>query len=110
MAWMKAGTREEIASRAITKLHTGDRWIALHIWKDKIFAIDDSCPHRGASLAEGCADDAGFVECWHHNWEFQVETGKGRFAWQKCVATFDVKEEGEEVFVYSQPRVADEPA
>jgi nitrite reductase (NADH) small subunit len=97
--WLNAGTREEIESRAITRFDTGDRWIALHLYQGKVFAIDDSCPHRGASLADGCADQDGYIECWHHNWEFHLETGKGRFDWQSCVQTFEVKEEDGFVFV-----------
>jgi nitrite reductase (NADH) small subunit len=97
--WVQAGTRDEIQSRRISRVYTGERWVALHLWKDRIFAIDDSCPHRGASLAESCADDDGYIECWHHNWEYQLESGMGRFEWQGCVSTFSVKEEGGVVFV-----------
>jgi nitrite reductase/ring-hydroxylating ferredoxin subunit len=102
--WVPAGTRDEIQARKISRIHTGDRWVALHLWRDKVFAIDDSCPHRGASLAESCADEAGYIECWHHNWEYQLESGAGRFDWQGCVATFAVKEEDGVIFVSRTPR------
>src|SRR5215470_12582541 len=38
------------------------------------YAIENSCPHRGAPLSEGnlCGH---VIECWLHGWEFDVRTG-----------------------------------
>ena len=38
------------------------------------FAIDDLCPHMGASLAEGYLED-GVVACPWHAWRFRVCDG-----------------------------------
>lgn len=37
-------------------------------------AIDDYCPHMGASLAEGAVED-GVVECPWHAWQFRLSDG-----------------------------------
>lgn len=37
-------------------------------------AIDDFCPHMGASLAGGCLD-RGIVACPWHAWRFKVSDG-----------------------------------
>ena len=37
-------------------------------------AIDDFCPHMGASLAEGWLDN-GCVSCPWHAWRFQLKDG-----------------------------------
>lgn len=108
--WIYAGTKEEIKTRAITKVHTGTHWAALHVFQGKIYAIDDSCPHRGASLAESTPEEDGFVVCWHHNWEFHLQTGQGRHSFMGCVARYAVKEEGEQVFVSKEPLPAPEKA
>ena len=39
------------------------------------FAIDDTCPHQGASLGEGTYFE-GRVICPMHNWVFDVRTGE----------------------------------
>jgi len=41
----------------------------------RVFAIDDLCPHRGASLAEGSLDGTTVVCPWHAA-EFDVTCGK----------------------------------
>jgi nitrite reductase (NADH) small subunit/3-phenylpropionate/trans-cinnamate dioxygenase ferredoxin subunit len=37
-------------------------------------AIDDYCPHMGASLAEGTVEE-GVVTCPWHGWEFRLSDG-----------------------------------
>lgn len=40
----------------------------------EFFAIDDGCPHAGASLARGIID-GGVVRCRIHHWKFCIKTG-----------------------------------
>ena len=42
---------------------------------DKVFAIDDTCSHSDASLAEGDVTDFK-IECWLHGAEFDLRTGE----------------------------------
>jgi nitrite reductase/ring-hydroxylating ferredoxin subunit len=51
------------------------RRIALFNAGGRIFAIDDACPHEGASLAEGALDGTTVVCPWHAA-EFDVTCGK----------------------------------
>ena len=41
---------------------------------DRYFAIDDTCPHMGASLAGGFVE-AGIVTCPWHYWRFRLADG-----------------------------------
>ncbi len=41
---------------------------------DRYFAIDDMCPHMGASLADGFVED-GIVTCRWHYWRFRLSDG-----------------------------------
>lgn len=43
--------------------------------KDTLYAIDDSCPHAGASLALGYTDGE-CVACRIHHWRFSLVTGQ----------------------------------
>jgi 3-phenylpropionate/trans-cinnamate dioxygenase ferredoxin subunit len=52
----------------------GDRRIALFRIGDSVHAIDDSCPHQGASLANGRLDGV-FVKCPAHGLQFDVRSG-----------------------------------
>jgi nitrite reductase/ring-hydroxylating ferredoxin subunit len=41
----------------------------------RLFACDNSCPHRGASLSKGHFNDNNIV-CYMHGYEFDIFTGK----------------------------------
>ena len=41
---------------------------------DRYFAIDDTCPHMGASLSGGYVND-GIVTCPWHFWRFRLTDG-----------------------------------
>ena len=53
--------------------------IALFHWEGTVYAIDDRCPHMGASLAAGEMQD-GVVTCYWHGWRFRITDG----AWVSC--------------------------
>ena len=52
----------------------GEKLIALFRTGDQLFAIDDVCPHMGASLSGGWVED-GVVTCPWHAWRFRLADG-----------------------------------
>lgn len=52
----------------------GPRLIAVFRENGSYFAIDDVCPHMGASLAGGCVEK-GIVTCPWHAWRFRLADG-----------------------------------
>jgi len=50
------------------------RMIAVFFVDGEYFAIDDACPHMGASLAAGYVEE-GAVTCPWHAWRFCVKDG-----------------------------------
>lgn len=52
----------------------GKRMVAVFLSEGKYYAIDDFCPHQGASLAEGYIDGCAVACPWHH-WRFSIEDG-----------------------------------
>jgi NAD(P)H-dependent nitrite reductase small subunit len=72
--------------------------IALFNFNGEYYAIDDLCPHRGASLAEGFLD-GGKVFCPWHCFDFNLKTGECEMVPSLRVRTYDVKISGEDIFV-----------
>ena len=76
------------------------RMVAVFHIDGKHYAILDSCPHMGASLAGGCVEE-GAVICPWHAWRFRVCDG----LWldnpksQTKTDCFEVRVEGEEIQV-----------
>jgi NAD(P)H-dependent nitrite reductase small subunit len=51
--------------------------IALFRWNDRVYAIEDLCPHLGFPLSEGIMQ-AGEVICSWHGWHIRLEDGTCR--------------------------------
>ena len=76
-----------------------DRMVAVFRQEDGSWhAIDDLCPHMGASLAEGYLEGT-CVTCPWHAWRFNITDGTWEDNPRVKVDSFEVKVEGEEVFV-----------
>jgi nitrite reductase (NADH) small subunit/3-phenylpropionate/trans-cinnamate dioxygenase ferredoxin subunit len=52
----------------------GDKLIAVFRCDGQVYAIDDVCPHMGASLSGGYLE-AGIVTCPWHAWRFRLTDG-----------------------------------
>ena len=77
----------------------GEKRIAVFNIAGDYQAIDDACPHAGASLAEGYIED-GKVGCPWHYAEFDLTTGSHRHAPATCgVNVYPVTIEADEVKV-----------
>lgn len=77
----------------------GDRLVAVFLHKGQYLAIDDLCPHMGASLGAGYVDEEGVVTCPWHAWRFCVRDGKWADNPRLSVDTFDVRVAGDEIQV-----------
>jgi nitrite reductase (NADH) small subunit len=59
---------------------------------DEVFALNNSCPHKGGPLSEGIVHGAS-VTCPLHNWVFSLETGQVQGADNGRVDTYPAKVE-----------------
>lgn len=59
-----------------TRVKLGDKALALFNFNGEFYAIQDFCPHRGASLGFGEIDEDGLVSCPIHAWFFDIKTGE----------------------------------
>lgn len=62
-------------------------------------AIDDFCPHMGASLAGGHVDEHGMVACPWHAWRFKICDGTWCDNPRIKIDAFEVKVDGEDILV-----------
>ncbi len=75
-----------------------DRVIAVFNEGGQYYAIDDCCPHMGASLAEGDLQD-GVVACPEHGWRFSIHDGSWCDYRRQRIDCFDVRVVGDEIQV-----------
>jgi nitrite reductase/ring-hydroxylating ferredoxin subunit len=82
----------------------GERLVAVFNRDGQYHAIDDMCPHMGASLGAGSMDDQGVVTCPWHAWHFSVCDGTWCDNPRIKIDAFDVRVVGEEIQVRVEPR------
>lgn len=72
--------------------------IAVFNHNGNLYAIDNSCPHRGAPLHEGVLRD-GKVYCPWHCFDFDIKTGECGAIKGLDVKTYEVKVEDGMIYV-----------
>ena len=92
----KVGEIEEGRGATLT---VGDRLVALFYLDGQYFAIDDICPHMGASLGAGNVDADGTVTCPWHAWRFRVCDGTWCDNPRLKIDSFEVRVDGEDIQV-----------
>lgn len=98
------GRRDEIAEGTSQIYTVEGREIGVYHRNGEWFAIDNHCPHKGASLAVGPCEKTTVSCPWHH-WKFDLRTGEaiGRPGFH--VSTHTIEERDGELWV----TLSDEP-
>ncbi len=76
------------------------RKIAVFNVTGQYYGIDDTCPHRGASLSQGSVQGTK-VHCPWHGAEVDVRTGQCGPPAQRPVDTHDISCDGQQLFLES---------
>jgi nitrite reductase (NADH) small subunit len=67
--------------------------------KDRLFALDDRCPHKGGPLSQGIVHGT-HVACPLHNWQIALDTGAAAAPDTGCTRRHPVKAEGNRVWLW----------
>ena len=89
---------DEIPEGQARSFEVNGRIVAVFHEHGKFHAMDDLCPHMGASLASGHMQD-GIVTCPWHAWRFDVCNGHWVDNPKMKVAAHEVRVEGDEIQV-----------
>ena len=75
MGWNKVTEVETLKKQIKLKVFVNDLALLLIYDQNRVYAINDRCPHLGASLEKGTYDD-GVVTCAKHHAQIDVKTGE----------------------------------
>ena len=89
---------------SVSDLHEGlgrtvwvdEKPFALFRVNGEIYAIDDTCPHMGASLGGGFVEN-GTVTCPWHFWRFRLADGKWADNPRLGIGCYQVRVDGDDV-------------
>jgi 3-phenylpropionate/trans-cinnamate dioxygenase ferredoxin subunit len=94
-------SRDELEPGTARRFDVGKCSICLVRIGDDFYAIGDRCSHANFSLSDGeVYPEECEIECWKHGSTFSLVDGKPRsLPATKPVPTYDVRVEGDDVFV-----------
>lgn len=99
MNWTAIGSITDIPRRGARCVNTPLGKIGVfRTAEDRVFAIEDHCPHKGGPLTQGIVHGAS-VTCPLHNWVISLETGLAQGADEGAVRTIPVKVDGDKLFI-----------
>lgn len=96
--FVKAAKVAEIRPGETKVVECGGKALALCNADGKVFAVDNTCLHRGGPLGEGFMDGTTLTCPWHA-WQYDVTTGQSTVNPQVKLATYETKIEGEDVLI-----------
>ena len=97
--WYSIAQKNDLKPGQGIQVPLEEKILAVFNIEGKFYAMDDTCTHAGASLAEG-AIAGGVVTCPWHGATFDIVTGAALSdPAYEGVKTYNVKVEGDEVFV-----------
>jgi len=92
--WIDIAALTDIPKRGGRVVKTSQGCVAIfRTHDDRVFAIDDACPHQKGSLSEGLVHGSA-VTCPLHSWVVDLETGLAQGADQGGVTTYEISVEG----------------
>ena len=100
MSFVRVALEEEITPEAAMRVTCGGRAIALvRIAGGELYAVDDTCTHEEASLAEGLVEGST-IECPRHGARFDLASGEAiTLPAVGSLRTYQVKVENGEILV-----------
>ena len=78
--WADIGALDAVPRRGARVVKTGQGCVAVfRTIDDRVFALEDHCPHKGGPLSQGIVHGTS-VTCPLHNWVLSLETGEAQGA------------------------------
>ncbi len=97
--WYKVlDNKNDLPEGRVQTVTAGHNDVCLTHYKGKLSALDNRCPHQGGPLGEGSIEN-GLLRCPWHGWDFDPCTGKPPGGFDDGIDTYEVKEEGDAIFV-----------
>ncbi len=99
LKWVQAASLEDLWEGEMTEVEVeGEAVLLLNLPGRKVVAYQGICPHQQRSLEDG-EFDGQVITCAAHRWQFEAATGKGINPANCQLYTYEVRVEGEEIFI-----------
>lgn len=83
----------------VNSITCGRKKICIARTSKGLFAVNDKCPHNGASLSNGYCTELGTVVCPLHRYHFDLETGRAKSGIGDYVETYPIEIRDDGVYI-----------
>ncbi|KAA3611716.1 MAG: (2Fe-2S)-binding protein [Planctomycetota bacterium] len=94
--------KSEIPENQAKAVTIGEERVAVIHYQGEIYALTNVCPHQNGPLGEGKVVN-GYLECPWHGFQFSPDQGKGPPPYCDKVDRYEVRVDGDQVFVQPFP-------
>ena len=89
---------EDLQGRGSITVHPNGKPVVLFLYGERVYALDNRCPHMGFPLDRGSVE-AGILTChWHHA-RFDLASGGAFDLWADDIESFPVEVRAGEIYV-----------
>ena len=104
ITWIKLfdsieAANNRLAVGRVTTMDVNGKRICLAHNEEGFFAVNDRCPHNGASLGNGFCTKEGSVVCPLHRYHFDLRTGRARSGLGDAVRVYPIEVREDGVFI-----------
>ena len=93
----------DLKDKGSITVHPNGKPVVLFLYGDRVYAVDNRCPHMGFPLDKGSVED-GILTChWHHA-RFDLASGGAFDLWADDIDAFPVEVRDGGIYVDAQPR------
>ena len=100
--FIKVASVREIPDNQGKAVAVGDTSVAVFQVNGQFCAVANTCPHRGASLAEGDVEGT-VVTCPWHGWQFDLITGQSPVNPAAKIITYPCRVDGDSISISMEP-------
>jgi nitrite reductase/ring-hydroxylating ferredoxin subunit/DMSO/TMAO reductase YedYZ heme-binding membrane subunit len=100
--WIEVCRVDEIPHNRARIATVGKERVAVFRYEGKVSAVSNVCQHQNGPLGEGRIVD-GCITCPWHGYQYRTETGRAPEPFSEKIPTFQVRIDGEVVFVHRCP-------
>lgn len=94
---------EDLRGKGSMTVHPNGKSVVLFLYGDKVYAVDNRCPHMGFPLDQGSVEE-GILTChWHHA-RFDLASGGAFDLWADDIDAFPVEIHDNDIYVLLQAR------
>jgi nitrite reductase (NADH) small subunit len=95
--WVAVARLGDLGERGRALVRVGTAEIALFRVDERVYAIDNRCPHRAGPLIRGFIEPGPAVRCPMHGWRYDLATGASDRPARATV--YPVRVDGDEISV-----------